>query len=338
MQFLIALITAVCNPPFISDPPCLPTFQFFDADILTKASRSRMSPTIARLHPGQRQPGQRRNYPQGFGEVFRIACRLEKYSVAQLVEICSRAGEHFLNGTLPLGGPGELQSPPQYIEALSATSGLPQVLVRRNMAKIHGALVNMKTILNGLTRGLDPAVLDGCAREQFGVRLSFYPATHCLGVVMPSNSPAVNSLWLPAIPLKIPVVIKPGREEPWTPFRLIQAFVAAGCPAEAFGFYPTDHEGAARFCAAVDAPWFSATKTPRPPTPTIPPFKFTGRVAVKFSSARTKSNAGLNSLISSPPPFPTTADAVASTCPSAACCLGCVPSTASALRMATSIS
>ncbi len=170
---------------------------------------------------------------------------LKKYSVAQLVEICSRAGEHFLNGTLPLGGPGELQSPPQYIEALSATSGLPQVLVRRNMAKIHGALVNMKTILNGLTRGLDPAVLDGCAREQFGVRLSFYPATHCLGVVMPSNSPAVNSLWLPAIPLKIPVVIKPGREEPWTPFRLIQAFVAAGCPAEAFGFYPTDHEGAA---------------------------------------------------------------------------------------------
>jgi acyl-CoA reductase-like NAD-dependent aldehyde dehydrogenase len=62
---------------------------------------------------------------------------------------------------------------------------------------------------------------------------------------MPSNSPAVNSLWLPAIALKIPVIIKPGREEPWTPFRLIQAFISAGCPPEAFGFYPTDHEGAA---------------------------------------------------------------------------------------------
>jgi acyl-CoA reductase-like NAD-dependent aldehyde dehydrogenase len=61
---------------------------------------------------------------------------------------------------------------------------------------------------------------------------------------MPSNSPAVNSLWLPAIALKIPVMIKPGREEPWTPYRLIQAFIAAGCPAEAFGFYPTNHEGA----------------------------------------------------------------------------------------------
>jgi acyl-CoA reductase-like NAD-dependent aldehyde dehydrogenase len=98
----------------------------------------------------------------------------------------------------------------------------------------------MKTILNGLTRGLDLAVLDA----GFAGRLSFYPAASSLGLVMPSNSPAVNSLWLAAIPLKIPVVVKPGREEPWTPYRLIQAFVAAGCPAEAFAFYPTDHEGA----------------------------------------------------------------------------------------------
>ena len=62
---------------------------------------------------------------------------------------------------------------------------------------------------------------------------------------MPSNSPAVNSLWLPAIALKTPVVIKPGREEPWTPYRLIQSFIAAGAPPQAFGFYPTDHEGSA---------------------------------------------------------------------------------------------
>jgi hypothetical protein len=165
---------------------------------------------------------------------------LKKLATAELIAICARAGELFLNGTLPIGDKGETQSPRQYIETLSATSGLPWVMVRRNMAKIHGALTQMKTILNGLTRGLDLAVLDA----GFGERLSFYPASNSLGLVMPSNSPAVNSLWLPAIPLKIPVMIKPGREEPWTPFRLIQAFIAAGCPAEAFGFYPADHEGA----------------------------------------------------------------------------------------------
>lgn len=163
---------------------------------------------------------------------------LKKLPTAALIDICALAGELFLNGTLPLGG--TMQSARQYIETLSATSGLPHVMVKRNMAKIHGALTQMKTILNGLTRGLDLSVLDA----GHGGRLSFYPATNSLGLVMPSNSPAVNSLWLPAIPLKIPVVIKPGREEPWTPYRLIQAFIAAGGPAEAFGFYPTDHEGA----------------------------------------------------------------------------------------------
>lgn len=169
---------------------------------------------------------------------------LKKSTTAQLIEICAKAGELFLNGTLPLGDKGHLQSAKDYVETLSATSGLPHVMVRRNMAKIHHALVNMRTVLNGLTRGLDLAILDSGAGEQFGTPVSYYPAAQALGLVMPSNSPAVNSLWLPAIPLKMPVIIKPGKDEPWTPLRLIQAFIAAGCPAEAFGFYPTDHEGA----------------------------------------------------------------------------------------------
>jgi acyl-CoA reductase-like NAD-dependent aldehyde dehydrogenase len=43
--------------------------------------------------------------------------------------------------------------------------------------------------------------------------------------------------------MKIPVVLKPGREDPITPYRLVQAMIAAGFPAEAFGFYPTSHDG-----------------------------------------------------------------------------------------------
>ena len=170
---------------------------------------------------------------------------LKSLRVAELLEISARAGEQFLNGTLPLGNNGDTQSPQQYIETLSATSGLPHVMVRRNMQKIHDALTGMAGILKGLTRGLDLSLLDSSFGEQNGVPISFYPATSALGLVMPSNSPAVNSLWLPAIALKMPVMIKPGRDEPWTPFRLIQSFIAAGCPTEAFGFYPTDHEGAA---------------------------------------------------------------------------------------------
>jgi len=179
-----------------------------------------------------------------FRRIDSARAALSRYSVVELMELSAKAGEHFLNGTLPLGDRGHTQSPAEYIETLSLTSGLPHVMVKRNMAKIHYALTHLKEILNGLSRGLDPAILDAGVGEQFGTKLAFFPTTRALGLVMPSNSPAVNSLWLPAIALKTPVIIKPGRDEPWTPYRLIQSFLAAGVPPEAFGFYPTDHEGA----------------------------------------------------------------------------------------------
>lgn len=169
---------------------------------------------------------------------------LEKFTTRELIDISAKAGELFLNGELALGEGGKMQSAQEYIETLSSTSGLPHVMVKRNMDKIHYALTHVELILNGLTRGIDPTILDKGFGEQAGSPVCFYPTTDALGLVMPSNSPAVNSLWLPSIALKIPIVMKPGRDEPWTPFRLIQAFIAAGCPREAFGFYPTDHEGA----------------------------------------------------------------------------------------------
>ena len=119
-------------------------------------------------------------------------------------------------------------------------------MVRRNVTKIHHALTNMRGVLKGLTRGLSFDILDKGFGEQDGTPVSYYPTAKALGLVMPSNSPAVNSLWLPAVVLKMPVMIKPGKDEPWTPYRLIQAFIAAGAPPEAFGFYPTDHEGGER--------------------------------------------------------------------------------------------
>ena len=168
---------------------------------------------------------------------------LKKFSVEELIAISHKAGELFMNGTLPVGDKGHTQSPEEYMATLSRSSGLPHVMVKRNMVKITASLQNMRVVLNGLTRGLDPSVIDTGFGEQAGTPVSYYPTTKGLGLVMPSNSPAVNSLWLPSIVMKIPVIIKPGREEPWTPYRLIQAFIAAGAPAEAFGFYPTDHEG-----------------------------------------------------------------------------------------------
>ncbi len=71
--------------------------------------------------------------------------------------------------------------------------------------------------------------------------------------MLPSNSPGVHTLWLPMIPLQIGLVLKPGSQEPWTPYRLASAFVAAGVPKEAISLYPgrEDVGGASWTVAAV---------------------------------------------------------------------------------------
>ncbi len=173
------------------------------------------------------------------------AASLRARPIDELLDLCARAVEPFLEGTLPLNDAGDEQSADQYVRALSATSGMPHALVRANMEKIATVLRDMPAILRGLTRGLDPAVLDTGVGVQNGVPVSYADAADALGVVLPSNSPGVNSIWLPALALKTPVVLKPGREEPWTPLRILRALEAAGLPREAFGFYPTTHDGAA---------------------------------------------------------------------------------------------
>ncbi|HWF87967.1 MAG TPA: aldehyde dehydrogenase family protein [Pyrinomonadaceae bacterium] len=168
---------------------------------------------------------------------------LNRFSTHDLVNICSRAADHFTDDTLDLGD--STQSPDDYVRQVSATTGLPYVLARRNMHKIKSMLASMESVLNGLTRNLDWDLLDRGFGEFDGRALSFFPRTQSLGAVLPNNSPGVHSLWIPAFPLRIPLVLKPGSAEPWTPYRIIQSLIKAGAPRAAFSFYPTDHAGAA---------------------------------------------------------------------------------------------
>jgi len=170
---------------------------------------------------------------------------LRRLSTAEILERCVAAAELFCEADLPLADPaGELQSSALYREQLSATSGLPLSLARANQLKVGGVLRELPTVLRGLTRGLEPGTLDREVGEHQGIPLWFAPQARVLGAVLPSNSPGVNALWIPALALKVPLALKPGSGDPWTPLRLVRALTAAGLPAEAFGLYPTDHEGA----------------------------------------------------------------------------------------------
>jgi acyl-CoA reductase-like NAD-dependent aldehyde dehydrogenase len=175
---------------------------------------------------------------------------LDEFKVSELIEMCRRAAEIFLVGTVPIGD--QKQSFDDYVKQLSSTTGMPYSYCRGNAKKIHRTLSEIDVILAGLTRGFDLSILDRGFGDDDGRMLSWFREARTFGAVLPSNSPGVHSLWIPAIAMKTPIVLKPGREEPWTPLRVIESLAAAGVPREAFGFYPTDHGGAGTLLQVTD--------------------------------------------------------------------------------------
>ena len=157
--------------------------------------------------------------------------------IPDLIGMMKKAADLYLSGVLPMGDGS--QTPDDFARQQSASTGLPEHLCKANMKKNHFVLSNMEQILDALTRGLPLDVLTrGYGKEARGVTVSYQAQAPVLGLVLPSNSPGVHTLWLPVIPMQIGLLLKPGPQEPWTPYRMAAAFIQAGVPKEAISIYP----------------------------------------------------------------------------------------------------
>ena len=162
---------------------------------------------------------------------------LQAIPPAELIALCKKAGELFESGTLKVGD--SEQSPEDFIDQQSATTGMPISMCKANVTKNAFVLKNIDQILDCLTRGLSLDILArGYGQEGRGVTVSYQAECDALGAVLPSNSPGVHTLWLPVIPMQIGLVLKPGSSEPWTPYRVYAAMVEAGIPHEVVCLYP----------------------------------------------------------------------------------------------------
>lgn len=176
---------------------------------------------------------------------------LREFSCGDLIEMMKQAADLYESATLPLGD--GTQSPDDFVHQQSASTGLPEHMCRANMGKNSFVLRNMDRILDCLTRGLDLDILtQGWGMESRGVVVSYQAQAPVLAAVLPSNSPGVHTLWLPVIPLQLGLVLKPGPQEPWTPYRMVSAFIEAGVPREVFGLYPGEAAAGAAVLAACD--------------------------------------------------------------------------------------
>jgi acyl-CoA reductase-like NAD-dependent aldehyde dehydrogenase len=175
------------------------------------------------------------------GRDMRLAARarasLTEIPIAELIAMMKKAADLYLDGALPIGD--GVQTPDDFARQQSASTGLPERMCKANMSKNHFVLSNMDRILDALTRGLDLNILSrGYGVESRGVTVSYQAQSPVLGLVLPSNSPGVHTLWLPVIPMQIGLLLKPGPQEPWTPYRMAAAFIEAGVPKEAIAIYP----------------------------------------------------------------------------------------------------
>lgn len=185
---------------------------------------------------------------------------LRKIPIDELIDKVAKAGELYMNAELPIGD-GK-QTPEEFAKAQSASTGLPEHMCRANMSKNHFVLSEMRNILTSLTRGLDLNVLSRGYGEERGVPISYQAQSPVLGLVLPSNSPGVHTLWLPIIPMQIGLVMKPGPQEPWTPYRMASAFMEVGIPPEAISIYPGEADaGAAVLDSCERALIFGGTPT-----------------------------------------------------------------------------
>src|SRR5262249_37596649 len=114
-----------------------------------------------------------------------------------LEELVGRVGparRRYQTATLPMGG--RPQTPRGVGRARSATTGLPERMARANMQKNEFVLTEMGRILASLTRGLDTRVLSNGFGIEREVPTSFQVQSPVVGLVLPSNSPGVHTLWL----------------------------------------------------------------------------------------------------------------------------------------------
>jgi Aldehyde dehydrogenase family len=223
-----------------------------DVDTVVHFATGEPIARVSRANPGlvQRDMRRARNAREA----------LRQIPIDDLLDRVRCAGELYMNATLPLGD--GTQTPDDFVRQQSASTGLPEQMCRANMKKNQFVLANMGAILTSLTRGLDLGVLTRGHGEERGVPISYQAQSPVLGLVLPSNSPGVHTLWLPIIPMQVGLVLKPGPQEPWTPYRMAEAFFQAGIPREAISIYPGEGDiGAAVLDACERSLIFGGTPT-----------------------------------------------------------------------------
>jgi len=166
----------------------------------------------------------------------RATASLRALPIDNLLEIFRRAACIFV-GSQPDG-----LAPEAYVRNASLTSGMPLSIMRRQTLGLFlTALRTMDRFLEAQSPG-GLQVFDSNTYSTGGVSIGLVPRGRNVGFVMPGNHPSTHFMWLGALAMKLPVVVRPSEDDVFTPNRLAMALMEAGLPEDAIACVPGAHE------------------------------------------------------------------------------------------------
>ncbi len=161
---------------------------------------------------------------------------LRALPIERLMEIFRQAA-----GIFSTGQPDGL-APEAYVRNASLTSGMPLSIMRRQtLGLFSDALHAMDRYLEPQSPGGLP-VFDSNTYSAGGISIGLVPRGRNVGFVMPGNHPSTHFIWLGALAMKFPVVLRPSEDDVFTPNRLALALMEAGLPEDAIACVPGPHE------------------------------------------------------------------------------------------------
>ncbi|WP_374711615.1 aldehyde dehydrogenase family protein [Symbiobacterium terraclitae] len=144
-----------------------------------------------------------------------------------------------LLATAELGG----CSPDEHARLVTLATGAPIADSRQALTELASGMVHVRDALRWQSPGggLDP-FLTHRLEPAPGKSCGWVPAGQVLGFVAPSNHPAVHLTWVLALAMGWSVALRPGADDPFTPWRVLLALREAGFPAERVALLPGGHD------------------------------------------------------------------------------------------------
>jgi len=161
---------------------------------------------------------------------------LHKTPISRIIAIFKEASKIFRN-KVPLTEDHALNID-ECAKYITLATGMPITFTKNALEMLAWVMNHSDYVLEAMSPTEDLTVYDTFSCRRGHQKFGWVPRGRNLGVVVPSNHPGVNSIWMYALAMKYPIITKPSISEPFTTHRIISSLYMAGLPEHSCHYLP----------------------------------------------------------------------------------------------------